>query len=253
MSGKNFNSVCLSLSFIIRYWRIHGRTKFKRKEFKANDKGSHRTLQEGGRKQGSKNSKLRGPQNISNWMDWEKKVRVSRQWWEKKDIAEDCTECPWAITCCWAAALLSKCWFLSYPAPTGSLAFGSHFSATWENNFTEHRLKQFHRLTLTVRIALYRSFLFHFLSSSHRSFLYLPKEYFNFSFHHIYLLSRGHCFKPHSPKYHQQKVSQGRLLKNIYVTTPFSVYLSKSSEILTHCREYLTWPWNKKRIKTPYI
>lgn len=182
-------------------------------------------------------------------MDWEKKVRGRRQWREKKDKAEDCIQCSGAIACCWAAALLRKCWFSSYPAPTGSLAFGSHFSPTWENNFTEHFLKQFHRLTLTVRIALYRSFLFHFLNSSHHSFLYLSKEYFNISFHHIYLLSRGRCFKPHSPKYHQQRVSQGRLLKNVYVTTPFSVYISKSSEILTHCREYLTWTWNKKTFK----
>lgn len=63
-----------------------------------------------------------------------------------------------------------------------------------------------------------------------------------------YLLSRSHCFKPHSPKYHRQKLSQERLCKNIYIT-PFSVYISKSSEILTHCREYLTWNWNKKPFK----
>lgn len=62
LPGIVFNAVYLLLSFIIRYWRMHGtRTKFKRKEFKANDKGMHRTLQEGGRKQDSKNSKQRGP------------------------------------------------------------------------------------------------------------------------------------------------------------------------------------------------
>lgn len=155
---------------------MHGRIKFKRKEFKADGKGSHRTLQEERRQQESKSSKLRGPQNTSKWMNWEKKVRVSRQWWGKKDKSEDCIQCPRAIACCWAAALLSKCWFSSYPTPTGSLAFGGHFSPTWENNFTEHLLKQFHRLTLTVRIALYRSFLFHFLILSHHLFLYLPKE-----------------------------------------------------------------------------
>lgn len=164
----------------------------------------------------------------------------------KKDKAEDCIQCPRAIACCWAAALLSKCWF-SYSAPTGSLAFGSHFSPTWKNNFTEYLLKQFHRLTLTVRIALYRPFLF--LSSSHHSFLYLPKEYFNISFHHICLLSRGHCFKPHSPKYHQQKATQRKLLKMFMEEHPsLSYYTSKLSEILTHCREYLTWTWKEKNI-----
>lgn len=62
LPGIVFNAIYLSLSFIIRYWRMHGtRTKFKRKEFKAKAKGMHRTLQEGRRKQDSKNSKQRGP------------------------------------------------------------------------------------------------------------------------------------------------------------------------------------------------
>lgn len=119
-------------------------------------------------------------------------------------------------------------------------------SGLWQP-FQSYLEKQFYRIsletisqTLTVRIALYRSFLF--LSSSHHSFLYLPKEYFNISFHHIYLLSRGHCFKPHSPKYHQQKATQRKLLKMFMEQHPsLSYYTSKLSDILTHCREYLTW------------
>lgn len=82
--------------------------------------------------------------------------------------------------------LLSKCWLSCSPRACVS---GSNFSPTWVNNFTESLLNQFPRLTLTVRIVLYISFPFLFLSSPHHSCLYLPREHFNVHFSsYIYLL-----------------------------------------------------------------
>lgn len=95
--GINFNSLCLSL--IIRYWRMHGsRTNLRGRNLKLMIKKMIGHCRRKGKKQDSKNLKLRGTKNISKWMDWEQKV--SRQWWEKKDKAEDCIQCPRAIACC---------------------------------------------------------------------------------------------------------------------------------------------------------
>lgn len=77
LPGIVFNAVYLSLSFIIRYWMMHGtRTKFKREEFKANDKGHCRREGE------NRTVKIQSKEDRRIlWSGWRReKVRANRQW-----------------------------------------------------------------------------------------------------------------------------------------------------------------------------
>lgn len=124
---------------------------------------------------------------ISKWKDWEKKVRVSRQWWEKRQswgLHSVPKGCSLPLSCCTVQQMLVFILPCSHREP-----------GLWQP-FQSYLGKQFYRMSLETisqtnphcEDCSTQIFSLSLFSSSHHSFLYLPKEQFDISFHHVFIV-----------------------------------------------------------------